>query len=154
MQWPPEESNNPQELHDFRTSNWYVGASTSPKDLAIMFDISSSMTSDALHLAKLTVVTIINTLGDDDFFNVFTFADTTQELVPCFKNMLVQVIRFFFQNKKKCKIIEIIIEIFKGFNLLLIEIFSDLIFFIIILLNCTNYYKSFFLYIKLENILP
>ncbi|XP_066903805.1 voltage-dependent calcium channel subunit alpha-2/delta-4 isoform X1 [Halyomorpha halys] len=90
MQWPPEESNNPQELHDFRTSNWYVGASTSPKDLAIMLDISSSMTSDALHLAKLTVATIINTLGDDDFFNVFTFADTTQELVPCFKNMLVQ----------------------------------------------------------------
>lgn len=96
MQWPPEESSNPKELHDFRTSNWYVGASTSPKDLAILLDISSGMKGEPLRLAKLTTMAIINTIGDDDYINVFTFSDTSQELVPCFKDILVQVI--FFPN--------------------------------------------------------
>ncbi|XP_014246185.1 voltage-dependent calcium channel subunit alpha-2/delta-4 isoform X2 [Cimex lectularius] len=90
MQWPPEESKGNKELHDFRTSNWYVGASTSPKDLAIMMEVSSSMSSNDLELAKLTVKAIINTLGDDDFVNVFTFAETTKELLHCFKDLLVQ----------------------------------------------------------------
>ncbi|BES90285.1 Calcium channel [Nesidiocoris tenuis] len=90
MQWPPEESTSQKDLHDFRTSNWFVGASTSPKDLAIMMDVSSGMSTAALELAKKTVKTIIGTLGDDDFVNVFTFAEQTKELVPCYKDLLVQ----------------------------------------------------------------
>ncbi|KAF6216261.1 hypothetical protein GE061_000601 [Apolygus lucorum] len=90
MQWPPEEGSGGKDLHDFRSSNWYVGASTSPKDLAIMLDVSSGMTAAALDLAKKTVRTIIDTLGDDDFLNVFTFSEVTKELVPCYKGLLVQ----------------------------------------------------------------
>jgi hypothetical protein len=42
-------------------------------------------------IAKVVVNAILDTLGDNDFVNVYRFSDTTEELVPCFKDMLVQV---------------------------------------------------------------
>ncbi|KAK9497931.1 hypothetical protein O3M35_003829 [Rhynocoris fuscipes] len=90
MQWPPEDATKSKDLHDFRTSDWYVGASTSPKDVVIMMESSFTMSGAALETAKLTVKSILNTLGDNDFVNVFTFSDTTKEVVPCFKDLLVQ----------------------------------------------------------------
>jgi voltage-dependent calcium channel alpha-2/delta-3 len=42
-------------------------------------------------IAKVVVNVILDTLGDNDFVNVYRFSDTTEELVPCFKDMLVQV---------------------------------------------------------------
>ncbi|XP_034240269.1 voltage-dependent calcium channel subunit alpha-2/delta-4 [Thrips palmi] len=78
------------EIHDFRTSQWYVSAATSPKDVVILLDSSSSVSSTKRALALLTARTILETLGDNDFVNVFRFADTAAEIVPCFKDMLVQ----------------------------------------------------------------
>lgn len=49
------------------------------------------MTGHKSNLARATTESILNTLGDNDFVNVYKFSDTTEESVPCFKDMLVQV---------------------------------------------------------------
>lgn len=72
-------------------TDWYVGASTSPKDVVIMVETSFSMDNSAMELAKVVVKSLLSTLGDNDFVNVFTFSDVTKELIPCFKDLLVQV---------------------------------------------------------------
>ncbi|XP_073999423.1 voltage-dependent calcium channel subunit stolid isoform X2 [Rhodnius prolixus] len=90
MSWPLEESTKSKDLHDFRMTDWYVGASTSPKDVVIMVETSFSMDNSAMELAKVVVKSLLSTLGDNDFVNVFTFSDVTKELIPCFKDLLVQ----------------------------------------------------------------
>jgi hypothetical protein len=49
------------------------------------------MSGERRDIAKVVVNAILDTLGDNDFVNVYRFSDTTEELVPCFKDMLVQV---------------------------------------------------------------
>jgi voltage-dependent calcium channel alpha-2/delta-3 len=49
------------------------------------------MTGERREIAKNVVSAILDTLGNNDFVNVFRFSDTTDPLVPCFKDMLVQV---------------------------------------------------------------
>ncbi|XP_071455009.1 voltage-dependent calcium channel subunit alpha-2/delta-3 isoform X2 [Hetaerina americana] len=75
---------------DFRTAQWYLSAATSPKDLIILFDASGSMSGSRRELARATASAILDTLGADDFVNILRFADTTESIVPCFKDMLVQ----------------------------------------------------------------
>jgi len=55
------------------------------------------MVGERREIAKSVVSAILDTLGNNDFLNVYKFSDTTEELVPCFKDMLVQVthIRLF-----------------------------------------------------------
>ncbi|XP_071960155.1 voltage-dependent calcium channel subunit alpha-2/delta-3-like isoform X2 [Antedon mediterranea] len=78
--------------YDCRKRPWYISAATSPKDIVILIDKSGSMLGILLEIAKHTARTIIDTLGDDDFFNVLAFNDTTSYTEPCFENegMLVQ----------------------------------------------------------------
>ncbi|XP_054277448.1 voltage-dependent calcium channel subunit alpha-2/delta-3-like isoform X1 [Macrosteles quadrilineatus] len=90
MKWPTNEVTPVQDLHNFRLSNWFVGAADSPKDVVILLDTSSSMTGLNKQLAKAVVSTILDTLTDNDFVNVFTFSEMTQELLPCYKDMLAQ----------------------------------------------------------------
>ncbi|RZF45628.1 hypothetical protein LSTR_LSTR010579 [Laodelphax striatellus] len=90
MKWPTDEVAITKDLHDFRTSSWFVGAATSPKDVAILLDVSSAMYGKHRDLARETVSAILDTLTDNDFVNVYTFSESTTELVPCFKDMLVQ----------------------------------------------------------------
>lgn len=82
---------NSRNVYDFRSSAWYVSAATSPKDIVILIDNSGSMSGHKSNLAKATTESILNTLGDNDFVNVYKFSDITEETVPCFKDMLVQV---------------------------------------------------------------
>ena len=99
IKWPADysTSRSRQELHDFRTSSWYIDSATSPKDVVILLDSSGSMVGERREIAKSVVSAILDTLGNNDFLNVYKFSDTTEELVPCFKDMLVQVthIRLF-----------------------------------------------------------
>ncbi|XP_021912831.1 voltage-dependent calcium channel subunit alpha-2/delta-3 isoform X5 [Zootermopsis nevadensis] len=92
IKWPPDDSSarSGQELYDFRTSSWYIDSATSPKDVVILLDSSGSMTGQRREIAKSVVNAILDTLGNNDFLNVFRFSDTTDPLVPCFKDMLVQ----------------------------------------------------------------
>ncbi|XP_069684436.1 voltage-dependent calcium channel subunit alpha-2/delta-3 isoform X2 [Periplaneta americana] len=92
IKWPPDElsARSGQELYDFRTGSWYIDAATSPKDVVILLDSSGSMTGERKEIAKTVVGAILDTLGNNDFVNVYRFSDVTEELVPCFKDMLVQ----------------------------------------------------------------
>ena len=78
-------------IYDFRRSNWYVSAATSPKDIIILIDSSSSTTQKKISIARAIVEAILNTLSNDDFVNVFKFAASTKETINCFKDLLVQV---------------------------------------------------------------
>ncbi|XP_048489046.1 voltage-dependent calcium channel subunit alpha-2/delta-3 isoform X2 [Plutella xylostella] len=86
MQWRAD----PVDIYDCRTRAWYMEAAASPKDVVILVDRSGSMTGQRRDIAKHVVTNILDTLGNNDFVNVMTFADTVVELVPCFNDSLVQ----------------------------------------------------------------
>ncbi|KAL3289880.1 hypothetical protein HHI36_023270 [Cryptolaemus montrouzieri] len=95
--WPPEDIStiwerprNERNVYDFRSSAWYINAATSPKDIVILIDNSASMIRARANLARATVEGILDTLSDNDFVNVYKFSVTTEETVPCTKDMLVQ----------------------------------------------------------------
>lgn len=48
----------------------YIQAATSPKDLVIVVDVSGSMKGLRLTIAKHTINTILDTLGENDFVNI------------------------------------------------------------------------------------
>lgn len=66
-------------------------AATSPKDIVILIDGSGSMFGQRLDIAKHVVNTILDTLGTNDFVNIFTFDKEVSPLVTCFEETLVQV---------------------------------------------------------------
>lgn len=81
---------DPVDIYDCRTRAWYMEAAASPKDVIILVDRSGSMTGQRRDIAKHVVTNILDTLGNNDFVNVLTFADTVEEIVPCFEDSLVQ----------------------------------------------------------------
>lgn len=87
MQW----KNDSVDLYDCRTRSWYIEAAASPKDVLILVDNSGSMTGMRKEIARHVVSNILDTLGNNDFVNVFNFSEEIDEVVPCFKDMLVQV---------------------------------------------------------------
>lgn len=96
--WPPEEAStlwqkpkSHRDVYDFRSSAWYVSAATSPKDLVILVDSSDTMAGKKTNLAIATVEAILDTLSDNDYVNVYKFSDSTEEVVHCFRDMLVPV---------------------------------------------------------------
>lgn len=79
-----------RDVYDFRMSNWFVGAANSPKDLAILID-SATYTSDRnRRLTMATTRIILDTLGPDDYVNVYRYGENAEEIVQCFKDSLVQ----------------------------------------------------------------
>lgn len=84
-------SQDPVDLFDCRTRSWYIEAASSPKDVVILVDRSGSMTGMRREIARHVVHNILDTLGNNDYVNIFTFSNTTDPLVECFdKMMLVQ----------------------------------------------------------------
>ncbi|XP_061385682.1 voltage-dependent calcium channel subunit alpha-2/delta-3 isoform X1 [Danaus plexippus] len=86
MKW----RSDPVDIYDCRTRAWYMEAAASPKDVVILVDRSGSMTGQRRDIAKHVVTNILDTLGNNDFVSVMTFADTVEEVVPCFEDSLVQ----------------------------------------------------------------
>ncbi|KAL0126861.1 hypothetical protein PUN28_005311 [Cardiocondyla obscurior] len=99
ISWPPMEGafgslksshRVVRDVYDFRMSSWFVGAANSPKDLAILID-SAAYTSDRNR--RLTIATtkvILDTLGPNDYVNVYRYGENAEEIVQCFKDSLVQ----------------------------------------------------------------
>ena len=59
----------------------YIQAATSPKDVIILVDVSGSMKGLRLTIARQTVASILDTLGDDDFFNIIAVSHTENDFV-------------------------------------------------------------------------
>ncbi|XP_063710597.1 voltage-dependent calcium channel subunit alpha-2/delta-3-like isoform X2 [Symsagittifera roscoffensis] len=75
---------------DARDRPWYLQASHSPKDIVILLDTSGSMTGSREFVARNAIHHIIETLLDDDFFNIITFSEDVTYLEECFTDTLVQ----------------------------------------------------------------
>ncbi|XP_039214361.1 voltage-dependent calcium channel subunit alpha-2/delta-4 isoform X1 [Crotalus tigris] len=91
IKWKPDE--NGVLSFDCRNRGWYIQAATSPKDIVIVVDISGSMKGLRLTIAKHTVVTILDTLGENDFVNIIAYNDYVHYIESCFKGILVQADR-------------------------------------------------------------
>ena len=74
--WPghiwdyPEGDSDRLDLFDCRVQNWYIRATSSPRDVIILIDASGSMTGLKKSIAVQTVETILDTLSDDDFVQI------------------------------------------------------------------------------------
>ncbi|XP_037539177.1 voltage-dependent calcium channel subunit alpha-2/delta-4 [Nematolebias whitei] len=88
IKWTPD--SNGVVAFDCRNRNWYIQAATSPKDIVIMVDISGSMKGLKMTIAKHTINTILDTLGENDFVNVIAYTDYVRYIEPCFRGTLVQ----------------------------------------------------------------
>ena len=58
------------DLFDARRRPWYIQGATSPKNIIILIDASGSMHGVPMRIAKLSAQNLIDTFGDNDFFNV------------------------------------------------------------------------------------
>lgn len=56
----------------------YIQAATSPKDVVIVVDVSGSMKGLRMTIAKHTINTILDTLGENDFVNIIAVSTHTQ----------------------------------------------------------------------------
>ena len=79
------------DLFDCRLRPWYLQAAASAKDMIILVDTSGSMTGVRKEIAKQVVLTLLDTLGENDFINIYSFSETPEPIVPCFADKLVQV---------------------------------------------------------------
>jgi len=59
----------------------YIQAAASPKDMVILIDSSGSMKGLRMEIAKATVEKIVDTLNDDDFFNVVKVTTTIAKII-------------------------------------------------------------------------
>uniref|UniRef100_A0A8C3RF93 Calcium voltage-gated channel auxiliary subunit alpha2delta 4 n=1 Tax=Cyanoderma ruficeps TaxID=181631 RepID=A0A8C3RF93_9PASS len=91
IKWLPDE--NGVISFDCRNRGWYIQAATSPKDIVIIVDVSGSMKGLRMTIAKHTIVTILDTLGENDFVNIIAYNDYVHFVEPCFKGILVQADR-------------------------------------------------------------
>ncbi|CAF3971477.1 unnamed protein product [Adineta steineri] len=94
--WPghkweyPEDDIDELDLFDCRVQNWYIRATSSPRDVIILIDASGSMTGLKRSIAIQTVETILDTLSDDDFVQILKFNDSVYFIDDCFRDGLVQ----------------------------------------------------------------
>ncbi|CAF1308139.1 unnamed protein product, partial [Didymodactylos carnosus] len=94
--WPghkwdyPEGDTDMLDLFDCRVQNWYIRATSSPRDVVILIDTSGSMTGLKKSIAIQTVETILDTLSDDDFVQILRFHETVDFIDDCFRSGLVQ----------------------------------------------------------------
>jgi voltage-dependent calcium channel alpha-2/delta-3 len=109
MSWPKENLGEDPDLFDSRMRPWYTGAANSPKSIIILQDTSGSMTGRRREIAKHVVYTLLDTLTENDYVNIFNISVNATPIVPCFYDKLVQVRalhlvggRFKFRSASLC----------------------------------------------------
>ncbi|ESN98652.1 hypothetical protein HELRODRAFT_67485, partial [Helobdella robusta] len=114
---------------DCRTRLWYIQAATSSKDVIILVDTSGSMTGLRIEIAKSTVIKILDTFNEDDYFNVISFSDEPDYFEPCYNNSLVQATVRNKQifTKVLCSLFtSYVVKLYKIFNIYLKNNFNSL----------------------------
>ncbi|KAH1023063.1 hypothetical protein HUJ04_012343 [Dendroctonus ponderosae] len=77
-------------LFDCRIRTWFIEAATCTKDVVILIDNSGSMDGMGKHIGALTAYSILDTFSNNDYVNVLNYSETTDYIVPCFENQLIQ----------------------------------------------------------------
>ncbi|CAL7949540.1 unnamed protein product [Xylocopa violacea] len=99
-----DEDDEPADIYDCRVRSWFIEAATCSKDMVILMDTSGSMTGMGKTIARTTVNTILDTLSNNDFVTVLSYTNETYEVVPCFKDMLIQATPENVETFKKATI--------------------------------------------------
>lgn len=84
------------DTYDCRVQSWYIEAATCSKDVIILFDVSGSMTGFKNYVARSTLKSLLDTLSNNDYVNVFTFKNKVAEVVKCFEGLVQATL----ENKK------------------------------------------------------
>ncbi|KRX49777.1 Voltage-dependent calcium channel unc-36, partial [Trichinella murrelli] len=79
----------------------YIDAATHAKNIIIMLDMSGSMLGQRFEIAKQTIEMILETLTENDFFNMIVFSEEPKFILSCFRNRLVQAT---IKNKKLMRV--------------------------------------------------
>uniref|UniRef100_A0A915DDU1 VWFA domain-containing protein n=1 Tax=Ditylenchus dipsaci TaxID=166011 RepID=A0A915DDU1_9BILA len=85
------------DLFDCRSTEWFIDAATMSKNVLILLDLSGSMLGQRFEIARQTIESILDTLSDNDFFNVMAFSKNTNFLDECAEEILLQAT---MRNKK------------------------------------------------------
>ncbi|XP_077987159.1 voltage-dependent calcium channel subunit alpha-2/delta-1-like [Glandiceps talaboti] len=78
---------NAIDQYDVRRRGWYIQAVASPKDMMILIDVSGSVHGLVLELIRSSAVSLIDTLGENDFVNVVSFNESAL-LISCFETFV------------------------------------------------------------------
>ncbi|XP_053385915.1 voltage-dependent calcium channel subunit alpha-2/delta-3-like isoform X2 [Mercenaria mercenaria] len=97
MKWPRDNVNG-IDIYDCRVRAWYLHAATCPKNVLILLDSSGSMKGSRMVIARSTVKAILNTLDDDDYFNIIKFSDKIEYVDDCFTDTMMPATT---QNKRR-----------------------------------------------------
>lgn len=76
------------DIYDCRVKSWYIEAATCSKDVIILFDVSGSMTGFKNYVARRTLQSLLETLSNNDYVNVYTFKDKVAGVVKCFVGLV------------------------------------------------------------------
>ncbi|KFD67624.1 hypothetical protein M514_20120 [Trichuris suis] len=95
--WFYDDAQTCLDMYDCRNSEWYIDAATHAKNIVILLDVSGSMLGQRYEIAKQTIEMIMETLTENDFFNILAFSDEPRFVLPCFRGRLVQAT---IRNKK------------------------------------------------------
>lgn len=75
----------------------YIQAATSPKDIVILMDMSGSMKGLRMAIAKHTVTTILDTLGENDFVNIIAVTAASGSAFALCSRLLWENILFLYR---------------------------------------------------------
>ncbi|VDM31192.1 unnamed protein product [Hydatigera taeniaeformis] len=81
------------DFFDCRSTAWYVGAASYPIEMIILADKSGSMKGRRNTICNATISELLNTLTDDDFFNVIYFSESIKYAEEYVKDRLIQATR-------------------------------------------------------------
>ncbi|XP_065651552.1 voltage-dependent calcium channel subunit alpha-2/delta-4 isoform X3 [Hydra vulgaris] len=93
------------DLYDCRRRVWYQISSASPKDAVIILDVSGSMIGNNIAIAKIAAKTLIDTLEENDYFNMMTVSKTAKFILNDEnKNEIKKLMQATRFNKERMKL--------------------------------------------------
>ncbi|XP_073958032.1 ca[2+] channel Muscle-specific alpha2/delta subunit [Choristoneura fumiferana] len=84
MPWNMKET----DIYDCRVQSWYIEAATCSKDIIVLFDVSGSMTGFKNYVARTTLKSLLDTLSNNDYVNVYAFKNDTHLVMNCSEGLV------------------------------------------------------------------